>query len=144
MPRKTGFLLVAMTLAACSKDTAGPENGGLTGNWVLEAWVWTHAQNPALTVDWVQTRSLTGTLDIEGDGSFTSTPMLPLGVGSDYGELTIDGDSIYWNGRNDEEWVRFTLGGNRLTLYWPEWEIVDMDQDGEPEDAWLRVRFRRQ
>jgi hypothetical protein len=39
--------------------------------------------------------------------------------------------------------VHFTLAGRTLTLFWPEDELVDMDQDGEPEGARLRVLLDR-
>jgi hypothetical protein len=39
--------------------------------------------------------------------------------------------------------VRFTLAGTTLTLVWPEAEVVDIDQDGTPEDGYLRVILRR-
>jgi hypothetical protein len=111
---------------------------------MVEAWVWTHELDASLKADWVQTRGLTGTLVIAADGRFTATPSLPCGCGTDEGELKIEGARIYWNGRNDEEWVPFTLTATHFAVEWPETEGVDMDGDGYPEDAWLRVVFRRQ
>jgi len=55
----------------------------------------------------------------------------------------MEADSLYWDGENDEEWVHFTLGTDLLTLEWPEVELVDMDQDGTPEDVWLVVTYEK-
>jgi hypothetical protein len=94
-------------------------------------------------VDWVAVLGFTGPLAITAGGDFTVTPKFPGGFGQDFGLLTLQGDSLYWDGEDDEEWVHLTLVGPTLTLFWPEDELVDMDQDGEPEEARLRVLLDR-
>jgi hypothetical protein len=133
--------------AACGGDDSvtGSEVvtiADLVGIWIVEIWEYSRASDTTQKADWVVTKGLTGNLNIGSDGSFTVTPALDGGTGSDDGHLTVQGDSIYWDGQNDEEWVQFELGST-LTVRWPETSFVDMDQDSSPEDAWLRVVFRR-
>jgi hypothetical protein len=143
--RTAWCLPLVLLLATCGSDSPlQPETHALAGSWTVESWVWTHELDASFKADWVQTRGLTGTLLVAADGRFTATPALPSGFGTDDGELTIVGTRIYWDGQNDEEWVPFTLTATHLAVEWPETEHVDMDQDGHPEDAWLRVVFRRQ
>ena len=115
----------------------------LAATWHLTQWEYALAADPSTTADWVAFGGLSGVLGITASGDFTVTPRLPGGSGEDQGRLTLQGDSVYWDGEDDEEWVRFTLVGRRLTLFWPEEEYVDMDRDGEPEDVRLRVVFER-
>jgi hypothetical protein len=56
--------------------------------------------------------------------------------------LSLQNGAIYWDGRDDEELVPFEVAGYTLTLRWPEEEFVDVDRDGEPGDAWLRMVFQ--
>lgn len=114
----------------------------LVGTWTVEVWEYSRASDASQKADWVVTQGLTGSLTVATDGAFQVTPALDSGTGNDDGQLTVEGDSIYWNGQNDEEWVRFELA-TTLTVYWPETSFVDMDRDSQPEDAWLRVVFRR-
>ncbi|HEU5305451.1 MAG TPA: hypothetical protein VFU40_12455 [Gemmatimonadales bacterium] len=101
------------------------------------------ATDPSTTADWVAIAGLSGSLVIAANGDFSATPRLPDGFGHDQGSLTLQGDSLYWDGEDDEEWVHFTHVGQTLTLFWPEEESVDMDRNGEPEDVRLRVVFDR-
>jgi hypothetical protein len=115
----------------------------LQGSWNILNWKYSRSDNPAVTVDWVAQYGLTGTFTVEPGGAFEVTPALPSGFAQDFGTLTVSGDSLFWDGENDEEWVRFSLAGGVLTLDWPEVELVDMDKDGSPEDVRLRVVLRR-
>jgi len=139
-------LAVAEMLFACGgNDGTGPHAltiADLAGNWTVTDWEYSLALDPSHQVDWVDL-GLSGSLTIAPNGDFQVTPMLPSGFGVDHGTLSVQGDSIYWNGENDEEWVHFTLTANTLTLPWPEVEVVDMDGDGQPEDVHLRVVLRR-
>jgi hypothetical protein len=117
--------------------------GALQGSWGVETWQYVRAGDPAVAVDWVAQYGLTGGLTIQPDGAFAVSPALPGGFGQDFGNLTADGDSLFWDGENDEEWVHASLAGPVLTLDWPEVELVDMDRDGTPEDVRLRVVLRR-
>lgn len=137
------ILTAAATACGDSSAPSAISFSDLVGTWQLKAWVYSLAAKPDSTVDWVRFRALTGSLVIAANDSFTVTPMLPGGFAHDYGTLTLDADSLYWDGQNDEEWIRLTLSGSQLTLDWPETEFVDMDQDGQPEDANLRVVFGR-
>ena len=146
----TAALLAAMILISCGGDddqppTSSNDSGiaALVGTWNIEIWEHSLASDTSQKVDWVVTMGLSGSLTITQDGAFTVTPALDGGFGSDFGDLTVQADSIYWDGENDEEWVRFELKSPLLILYWPETSFVDMDQDGTPEDTWLRVVLRR-
>ena len=142
-------ILVAILLISCGEDEQSPaSSSGLTisdlvGIWEIEVWEYSLASDTSQKVDWVASQGLSGSLTIASDGSFTVAPALDGGSGNDHGTLTIDADSIYWDGEADEEWVRFELVNSLLTLYWPETTFIDMDLDGNPEDTWLRVVLRR-
>jgi len=146
------LLLVAATLViACGKkESTGPSEvdsevtiADLAGTWNLIVWEYSLAADTSEKVDWVDLLELTGTMTIAANGDFTVTPRLPSGFGNDHGTLTVQADSIYWDGEDDEEWVQFDLSGINLTLHWPEAEFLDMDMDSNPEDVYLRVVFRR-
>ena len=147
--RAGGLMTVAaaalLAAAACSSDDGtGPVQVGLAdlvGTYSLSRWTYARADQPESTADWVDLLDLSGSLHLTSNGAFTVAPALPGGFGSDEGVLSVDGDSIYWDGNNDEEWVRFRLEGDVLTLTWPEVEVVDMDRDGEPEEVRLEVKF---
>jgi hypothetical protein len=144
--RELSRLALLVLAAACGGDSNGPSNAviaDLVGTWQIQVWEYSRATNASDRVDWVVTNGLSGTLIIDSHGLFTVAPMLPAGFGQDHGTLTLQGDSLYWDGENDEEWVRFQLSGATLTLHWPETEFVDMNLNGDPEDAWLRVVLRR-
>jgi hypothetical protein len=141
--------VAAAFIVACSGDDGDPPPAAptgitiadLVGSWDIEVWEYALAADTSQKVDWVST-GLSGTLTIAANGSFTVSPALDAGIGADDGTLTVQGDSIYWDGRNDEEWVHFELN-TTLTVRWPETSFVDMDSDSSPEDCWLRVVFRR-
>ena len=138
-------LATAVPLIACGEDAAAPrvaDIADLAGTWGVVTWEYSRAGDASHKADWVDLLGLTGSLTIEPNGEFQVTPALPGGFGSDYGTLTLEGDALYWDGEDDEEWVSFTLLAGTLTLSWPETEFVDMDRDGQPEDAWLKVTFR--
>ncbi len=142
------FATAVVLLGGCSDDSnptqSTPEGlASIAGTWNLHSWVYSRDDNPAQTVDWVSLLGLSGTLVIAGSGEFSVSPALPGGFGQDHGDLTMEADSLYWDGENDEEWVHFTLGTDLLTLEWPEVELVDMDQDGTPEDVWLVVTYEK-
>ena len=132
------------SVVACS-ESSEPDGSDseLTGTWQLSVWEYSLSGNPSQKADWVSLIDLAGSLTIASSGSFNVTPQLPSGFGTDHGQLTVDADSIYWNGENDEEWVHFSIAGGSLTVTWPEEEFVDMDRDGTPEMALLRVVFLR-
>ena len=143
-------VFAAILLISCGGDddhTPTSPNGldisALVGTWNIEVWEYSLATDTSQKADWVITSGLSGSLTIAQDGAFTVTPALDGGFGSDHGALTVQADSIYWDGQNDKEWVRFELEAPLLTLYWPETSFVDMDQNGTPEDTWLRVVLRR-
>ena len=148
MSKAAWAIVCAVVLAAaCDGDDSVTGSEGVTiadlvGTWTVEIWEYSRASDTGEKADWVVTKGLSGTLNVGSDGSFTVTPALDFGAGSDDGHLTVQGDSIYWDGQNDEEWVRFELNST-LTVHWSETSFVDMDQDSSPEDAWLRVVFRR-
>jgi hypothetical protein len=136
-----------LAIACGGSDPTGPEPSGiagLVGTWRISKWEYTLAADPSHTVDWVALTGLSGALTITVNADFTVQPRLPGGFGSDFGHLTLQGDSLYWDGEDDEEWVRFTRAGSTLTLVWPEVELVDMDLDSVPEDVRLRVVLVRQ
>ena len=145
----SGLLILAVCVSsACGKDdkstnpTPGPL-AGLAGTWDLKSWTFFRAADPSDSVDWVAQFDLTGNLAIEENGGFSVEPALPGGFGQDYGTLTLQADSLYWDGENDEEWVHFTRVEPVLTLVWPEVEFADMDRDGQPEDVLLKVAYQR-
>lgn len=146
--RAQRLLLAAgmLSISLACGDGSGPNRvtlADLVGSWGIRSWEYSLAADPDSTVDWVTFRGLTGSLIIGSDGSFTITPRLPGGFGTDDGTLTVAGDSLFWDGQDSEEWVHFELVGRTLVLHWPEVEIVDMDQNGQPEDVRLRVRLAR-
>ena len=135
--------LTVLLLGACgSESTTEPGHvtlADLARGWQIVHWEYSRASDPSDKVDWVALTDLSGSLAITSSGAFIVTPRLPGGFGQDFGQLTLQGDSLYWDGEDDEEWVHLTLAGRTLTLLWPEDELIDMDLDGEPEDARLRV-----
>ena len=143
----TRWIFASALLSACGDGGGTGPNvdaiADLAGTWTITRWEYSLDSDPSLTADWVALIGLTGGLTIRPDGSFSVTPALPGGFGIDDGQLSLDADSLYWDGNNDEEWVRFTLAGSRLTLWWPEVEVVDIDRDGQPEDVRLEVELRR-
>ena len=143
MSRRSAAMLAALLLAACNSDPGAPSGGDVVGEWHVTSWEYSLVSDPNVHADWVDLTHLTGTLTIGAAGSFSVTPALPSGFGHDQGQLTFQGDSIYWDGENDEEWVHFTLIGSKLTLVWPEAEVIDLDHDGQPEDALLKVVLTR-
>lgn len=141
--RNTALIaVVAALLAACDGTTGLVETiADLAGTWEVSVWEYSRADDTSQKNDWVATQDLNGTLYIEPNGEFAMLVEFPWGFGRDYGTLSVQGDAIYWDGQGDEELVPFDAAGNRLTLSWPEVELVDIDRDGEPEDAWLRMVF---
>jgi hypothetical protein len=136
--------VAAVLLAACG-DTTGVRVetiADLAGTWDVSVWEYSLASDVSQKNDWVATEDLNGALYIEPNGEFAMLVEFPWGFGRDYGTLSVQGDAIYWDGGGDEESVPFEDVGNTLTLHWPEEEFVDMDRDGEPEDAWLRMAFQ--
>ena len=146
MLRNLGSAVCLILLfVACGDDSTGPGQvtmADLAGTWNLEVYEYSLATDTTQKADWVQTLGLTGILEIEADGSFEGTVEFPSSTGYDYGHLTIDADSIYWNGEASPEWVRFVLAAH-LILFWPEPEYVDFDQDGNPEDCFHRIEYSR-
>jgi hypothetical protein len=142
--RHTGLIAVAVVLlAACGGDTTGLVQtiADLAGAWDVSVWEYSLASDTTQKNDWVATQGLNGTLYIEPNGEFAMLVEFPWDFGRDYGTLSVQGDAIYWDGRGDEELVPFEVAGSTLNLHWPEEELVDVDRDGEPEDAWLRMVF---
>lgn len=146
----TVAVLVAAIMVSCGKDdkssptaSNGKTISDLEGTWNIEIWEYSLASDTSQKVDWVMTKGLVGNLTVSTNGAFAVVPALDGGTGDDFGQLTLQADSIYWDGENDEEWVRFELRTSQLVLYWPETSFVDMDQNGTPEDAWLKVVLRR-
>jgi hypothetical protein len=142
-------VIATVLLLGCGDDNGAGSNGSdsivigdLAGTWNVEVWEYALASDSSQKVDWVDLMGLSGTLTISQNGDFTVTPRLPGGFGHDDGTLTLHADSLYWDGEDDEEWVRFELTAT-LSVFWPETEFVDMNQDGTPEDAYLKVVFRR-
>jgi hypothetical protein len=140
------IVLAGLLLIGCGDDdnpaaSDGSGLSGLAGTWTLKSWTWTRAAPPGDSTDWVSLMGLAGNLSIRSSGEFIAQPAVPWGFGQDDGMLTVEGDSIYWDGHNDEEWVKFTISSGQLRLEWPELEFTDMDNDGSPEDAWLVVRY---
>jgi hypothetical protein len=135
----------AVLLAACGDPTGLKVEtiADLAGTWDVMTWEYSLAYDLSEKNDWVATQDLNGTLYIEANGDFAMLVELPWGFKRDYGTLSLRDGAIYWDGRDDEELVPFEVGDNALTLRWPEEEFVDMDRDGEPEDAWLRIVIRR-
>jgi len=140
-------LLAATVLVACgSEHRTGPEPvttiAELAGHWTVTVWEYRRATGAPEPIDWVVTQQVTGMLVIQPSGVFDFVVTYPWGQGHDYGQLALQGDVVYWDGENDEELVPFVLDGATLQLRWPETELVDIDQDGQPEDSWLRVTMR--
>jgi hypothetical protein len=148
MTAKPAVLLLGLSfLLACARsDPVSPELdlAALAGTWALTSWQYTSVANPTDHVDWVSSFNLTGSLGVTSGGAFTVAPALPGGFGSDFGILTMDADSIYWDGENDEQWVGATLKGSVLTLDWREVEFAALHRDGVPQDVRLVVTFHRQ
>jgi hypothetical protein len=147
-PRIWLLLLVLCLLPACGSDDnpAKPKPGplaSLAGAWDLRNWTYSRVDSPSIQVDWVVQDTLSGALTIQESGAFTVSPALPGGGGTDFGTLTVQADSIYWDGENDEQWVGFTRSEPFLTLEWRESELVDMDHDGQPESVYLTARYER-
>lgn len=136
-----------LLLLACDSDRPTEARGtvlaDVTGTWQLTRWEYSLAADLSRKVDWVALHGLSGSLTIAANGDFTVTPRLPGGFGQDHGQLTLQGDSLYWDGEDDEEWVHLILVGRTLTLSWPEEETVDMDRDGRPEGVRLQVVLHR-
>jgi hypothetical protein len=130
------------------KEATGPEPvatiSDLADQWTLTAWEYRRATGTSEPIDWVHTQNLTGTLVIQPNGAFDLVVTFPWGQQHDHGQLALQGDAVYWDGENDEELVSFLLAKASLELRWPETELVDIDQDGQPEDCWLRVVWRRE
>jgi hypothetical protein len=145
MCRSGLIALAAVLLAGCGDDTTGlmVTIADLAGTWEVSVWEYSLASDTSQRNDWVATQDLNGTLYIEPNGEFAMLVEFPWDFGRDYGTLSVQGNAIYWDGRGDEELVPFELAGNTFTLRWPEAELVDVDRDGEPEDAWLRMSFQR-
>ncbi|NIR46649.1 MAG: hypothetical protein GWN99_19775 [Gemmatimonadetes bacterium] len=147
MRTSLAVLLAVALLAACGGDSTGPQQvdsiDDLAGTWSVTTWEYSLATDTTQKTDWVATQALNGTLHIQSSGDFASLIEFPWGFGRDYGEMRVEDGTIYWNGQNDEEFVPFQLVGDVLTARWPEQEFVDVDRDGQPEDAWLRMVFRR-
>lgn len=141
--RHTVLIAAAAALLAACGDTTGLVEtiADLAGTWDVSVWEYSLASDVSQKTDWVATQDLNGTLYIEPNGEFAMLVEFPWGFGRDYGTLSVEGDAIYWDGQGDEELVPFEVAGNTLTLRWPEEELVDVDRDGEPKDAWLRMVF---
>jgi len=148
MTVKLAVLVLGVSLLpACSSDdpvSPRADLEGLAGTWTLTSWEYTSVASPADHVDWVSSFHLTGSLAVTSGGDFTIDPALPGGFGSDFGSLTIDADSIYWDGEGDEQWVGAKLQGSVLTLDWREVEFIALHRDGEPQDVRLVVTFHRE
>jgi hypothetical protein len=139
--------LATALLVACNGDSTGPQRvdsiADLAGSWSVIGWEYSLAADTTQKTDWVDTEDLNGTLHIQSSGAFAVLVEFPWGWGRDYGEMTIEDGTIYWDGEGDEEYVPFELAGGVLTARWPEEDFVDVDRDGEPEYAWLKMSFQR-
>jgi hypothetical protein len=136
----------ALLLACGGENPLGPhlQLSDLVGNWTLTRWEYTAVANSLDKTDWVQAFDLTGSLAVTSTGAFTVTPRLPGGFGNDFGTLTVDADSIYWDGEDDEQWVGVIVSSSTLILDWREVEFLAPHRDGSPTDVRLIVAFRRQ
>jgi hypothetical protein len=98
--------LTFLLLGACGTDSATDPGdttlADLAGSWQVVHWEYSRASDPSDKVDWVALQGLTGALAITGSGDFTVMPRLPGGFGQDSGRLTLQGDSLYWDGEDDE------------------------------------------
>jgi hypothetical protein len=90
----------SLLLGACGTDSATePDDiplANLAGSWQVVHWEYSRASNPLEKSDWVALLGLSGSLAITAGGDFTVTPKLAGGFRQDFGQLTLQADSLYW------------------------------------------------
>ena len=89
-----------LLLGACGTDGA-TEPGNITlanlaGSRHVLHWEYSRGSNPSEKSDRVALLGLTGSLAITACGDFTVTPKLQGGFAQDFGQVTLQGDSLYW------------------------------------------------
>jgi hypothetical protein len=149
--------LLLLFASACGDDSStGPEGvvsiSDLAGTWTILVWEYTLDGDSTYRVNWCDSEDLIGGLTLSSDGDFLMLTQMPWGWGRDEGLLSVQDSAIYWDGQGDEELVPFGLAVDMtpagelettLWLWWPEVETVDMDRDGQPENAWLMIVLRK-
>lgn len=145
------LVLVALLLISCSKDdkqitssSTGLDISALAGVWDLEVWEYSLASDTSQKVDWVITRGLSATWIISDNGDFTGNLIIGIDTTFEIGTLTLSASAgtIYFNG-NDNDTARFELNIPILTLFSFEADLVDIDLDGNPENVFLKLVYRR-
>ncbi|MGH2524648.1 MAG: hypothetical protein ACRDH2_19245 [Anaerolineales bacterium] len=139
-------LLAALLLSACAADkAAGPglTVADLAGTWAVTRWQRLNAANPNEREDVLPTGG-TASLVINRTGAFSFTVVIPgQGTFTETGTLSIKGDTLTYDGENDEVLFRITRRGDPMGWRALEPELNDVNNDGVPEDSIEEVEFVR-
>ena len=138
--------LIILALGACaSGDVAGSKLtvADLVGNWTVTRDQRINAADTTQRLDILAPGTVI-TLTVSAGGVFTVRIVLPDGsTFADSGTLAVSGDTLTYNGSNDEVLVRLVLSGRTMTWRTFETELYDMNGDGTPEETYVHIIFAR-
>lgn len=135
---------VLVLVAACESTTApGVSLADLAGTWDVASWERAAAENPALKEN-ILADGMSVVLRIARNGEFlltVSTPVQATFAGT--GTISLRGDTLVYDGENDEAVFRLRFFERRMTWLALERKAYDVDHDGVPEETIDNVAFIR-
>ncbi len=136
------FLTALVAAAACGGDGGTSPSTSLTGTWDITLWERADIASP--TRDDLLADGYSGAISIGSSGAFTLDVTFPDGSsGSETGTITVEGNTLTYDGQGDEVEYGLTLRSREMTWVARETELWDADDDGVPEETRETVGFTR-
>ena len=141
------FLFACAALGlACGDTSPGPSDPSqaLVGSWVLQSWELREVGNPANRLDMIAD-GFAGTLVVGQTRAFTlALTYQGAPTSSLDGTLVLRGDTLVFQSVDGESLFKYSTSGAAMTWVTLEAELIDVDQDDEPETVTEYIVFRRQ
>jgi hypothetical protein len=139
------LLLLSAGALACGDGPAAESDPvfELAGSWTIQAWELRSVANPSLKMDLIA-EGLGGTMVIAANGAFT----IEVTSGGDptstqTGTLTIHADTVVFHGADGDFRFQYSRAGDAMTWLGLDIQVLDLDDDGSPDQAIEYLVFRR-
>ena len=144
MQRSLRLAGVLVLVAACESTTAPVVSlGELSGTWDVASWERAAAANPALKAN-ILADEMSVVLRIAPNGEFLLTVSTPVhATFAETGTISLRGDTLVYDGQNDEAAFRLRFFEHRMTWLALETKGYDVNDDGVPEATIDNVALTR-